>query len=51
MSELIIRQPAKSGGAIRIGFNKKKEELTFKIISAVKTSTNTEVEEYEAVIA
>ncbi len=34
MAEVLIKQAPKEGETIRIGFNKKKEELTFKITSA-----------------
>jgi ATP-dependent Clp protease ATP-binding subunit ClpC len=36
MTEVLIKQNPKEGDTIRIGFNKKKDELTFKIIPARK---------------
>ena len=43
MSEVLIRQSPKGGELIRIGYNKKKEELTFKIVPATETGSDIEV--------
>ena len=53
MAEVLIQQSPKGGEQIRIGFNKKKEELTFKIISAAETNSDidTDVEENEMEMA
>jgi ATP-dependent Clp protease ATP-binding subunit ClpC len=55
MAEVLIQQSPKGGEVIRIGYNKKKEELTFKIITATETDSEIEVdsemEENEAELA
>ncbi len=44
MAEVLIKQTPKEGESIRIGFNKKKEELTFKIVPAEKEPKPEEAE-------
>ncbi len=46
MAEVMIKQNPKGGETIQIGFNKKKEELTFKIIAGKQSGTK-EIENKE----
>ncbi len=42
MAEVMIKQPPKEGDTVRIGFNKKKEELTFKVVPAAEEAKKKE---------